>query len=744
MWRTAYALAVQLLCLLPANAAELSLPKSVYYYGEPIVLTYDVEGAWFEEIYFADVGEDGRIYGIKTFNPREEQGIITFDSRELVYHTPGSFFEADWTRNLLAFFLEINIEGTNEFRTLPVYFWIVRPQTAWPGSIVTARTRIFQGEDLEVTIRGLDEILADNEARRDDQEVLLRLVRLGQYLPGGALLADSVIHTEDRHLRSGMDRVVLGDKEHDAFHRLHEGHYEVQLIGVTGALLDSAAFTIAPPAWQGALRLEPETGGVYPYHDPPKVYLDRPRDEVVAVFDSTDGYRFEIVALQMFDKDVGSERNRVYGHYIRDRMDRGEPVIDLLYTSGGLYPGPHEVWLQVPLALDRSFVVDRAVFALGGVYTSYRPKRQEPELAPDDVRLSLSPGTRVEVGSPLTLTVELPDDIDPTARRMWASLHRRPTFGFECGFLVDQLLYDDSLYPRLAVTAEDTIRFPAPPLPERWELRLWEPDEWNQAVYLGKLAFDTELTALPGALSLAETPSAGQPLRVRYEIPEALPTDYYEIHYEIQLLRSAERAPDGNLPARQAGVREIMQSHSGIVEFDALWSPGLYELHLLVDDGFYARAAEGFSSVPLEPFVLDRLTFDLVHPDAPPLPDDYAFARAPGLDPLPTEEDPRRGLAVWWPPFDECEEPSFPTPPELLVTERLTGDPDDPADDRYEAVAAPFPGHPYFIEARFAEAPPEERYRVHLDDSLRVKVWRTADPFVYRSKVVTFLPEQAQ
>ncbi|HEX9642212.1 MAG TPA: hypothetical protein VGB13_12985, partial [Candidatus Krumholzibacteria bacterium] len=256
------------------------MPKSVFYYGEPIVLTYDVEGAY-DEIKF---GKNGLIYGNTVARPREEQGTITFDSRALVYHAPSSYFEGDWTRNLLAFYLEINIEGTNEFRTLPVYFWVLRPQRIAPGSLVLERTRILRGEDLEVTIQGLDEILADNEVRPDDRHVLLQLVRLGGYLPGGALLADSiletVLHTEDRYLRSGMDRVVLGEEEHDPFHTLYSGHYELRLIGVTGALLDSAAFTIAPPPWLAALRLEPETGGVYPFTDPPKVFLDRSREDV--------------------------------------------------------------------------------------------------------------------------------------------------------------------------------------------------------------------------------------------------------------------------------------------------------------------------------------------------------------------------------------------------------------------------------------------------------------------------------
>ena len=127
------------------------------------------------------------------------------------------------------------------------------------------------------------------------------------------------------------------------------------------------------------------------------------------------------------------------------------------------------------------------------------------------------------------------------------------------------------------------------------------------------------------------------------------------------------------------------------------------------------------------------------------LPADYSYARASDFDPLPDKDDPLRGLSVWWPEASDCNQTDapkpIPSPLELVVTEWISGDFNDPSDDRYEPAEIVFPGHPYFLEARFDEVPAESAFEVRVGEDRSVEVTRTGNPLVYRSDMITFMPE---
>ncbi len=92
---------------------------------------------------------------------------------------------------------------------------------------------------------------------------------------------------------------------------------------------------------------------------------------------------------------------------------------------------------------------------------------------------------------------------------------------------------------------------------------------------------------------------------------------------------------------------------------------------------------------------------------------------------------------------EECPEPIFDDPPKLRIVEFWEHDPQDRDDNEFEEAANIWPGHPYYIEAQFDDAPPLETYKVRVDGQREVRVTRTTqDAELYRSEVITFTPQE--
>lgn len=96
-------------------------------------------------------------------------------------------------------------------------------------------------------------------------------------------------------------------------------------------------------------------------------------------------------------------------------------------------------------------------------------------------------------------------------------------------------------------------------------------------------------------------------------------------------------------------------------------------------------------------------------------------------------------------PLQICPEPQFEEPPALRVVQLWENEADTTADDDYRPISDIWPGHPYFVEARFAEAPPDDIYRVRIDGGGSFRVTRSkSDSKLFRSEVISFAPEQIQ
>jgi len=600
------------------------------------------------------------------------------------------------------------------------------------------------GESVEVALHGIDALRDANrefeQFEQSEPTLFAELWKAGRVLPGGAHLPDVRGYATYRIPPGATSLTITPDNEplRDILGYWDVGHYELRLIGLAGAVLDSVQFTVdLPPDSAFAFRLDPPRQGAYDYRTPPYVLLAVEPD-VLQAFKT-----WLRPSLSLCGPDQGgvivcfADSN---GPFLVDTVLRGDPAANAVYVSGGLRPGRYAFILTGRYEFDSVFshsVLKRlarlgeAAFEIGGDYPPERlPMRPEPRLEFGDVGLRVAEGERVAVGQTLNATISLPGNAAPAARGLFAKVFPADDFGFNCHPLLAGVDYDglgEDVYQigELRPDAAGRLSFRAPDEPGRYELRLMEPDSLGDPITVARAFFVTELHSLSGSLQLHGGPAFawGDPIRITWLLPAGFPRETAE----IKVFRSAELLPGGVPRAATGFVDTDVQEGSpygdsggGDVTFMATANPGLYE----------ARLVSGAVR-------LDRLLFEVLPPEgAPQPPPGTGFARAPELDDWPVQDDPRRGLAVWTPAAADCVDPSFPEPPTLRLVERLTGNPEDDADDRYVEVTTPFPGHPYYIEAAFGTAPPEADYRVKLNERLRVVVARTADPRLYRSEAV--------
>ncbi len=88
-----------------------------------------------------------------------------------------------------------------------------------------------------------------------------------------------------------------------------------------------------------------------------------------------------------------------------------------------------------------------------------------------------------------------------------------------------------------------------------------------------------------------------------------------------------------------------------------------------------------------------------------------------------------------------CPGPVLDEAPELRLVQMWATQTDGTFSTEFRPVNQMWPGHPYFIEAEFEEAPPEEAYRVEVSGRGTVLIKRTnKDDALFRSEMITFDP----
>ena len=700
---------VAILTLLGGNAvcaSGMELDKTVYLYGETIKLTYDRADTWEKNLFYKRSGDGPNGGGGFLLTFPAESGVISIDTRRLVNDIPGYGFGGDHTRNLISFRLTGFDQRSREFVKQTEYFWVLRPLDPMPNGLAFGSNRIHQGQAVDLGIPGLDQLLELSSDNFGNDQPAISFVRLGQSLPGGAAIPDEQIARLLIDLGSDSNRIRVVEAHEVGSISPDEGHYEIRLLGATDAVVTRLPLTIAPPDLAGRISLDPPRQDSYPADNPPAVRLTAESELLEQEF----GGEAELALYRMFDTEIGDEIDSTMKRYLREDLQAGGPVLGI--AQGSVRPGRHELWLTVPMNFDRRFLLDRLGFDVGGRSPYPPPKTQEPPLDRNDVRLTVQPDRQVEVGQTLRLTVDLPPGIDPSARRMWATVRRRYTPGFQCLGVIDRRDSHGAWHnDPLPVPTDGILEIAAPAVPERWEFMVWEPDEWGGPTLLGRIAFDTVLSPMPGAISLTRPPRLGEPITVSYQISEGYP---YQ-RYDLQLFRSAEQPPGAPIPAR-IHDSVLISEPTGEVTFDRLlWSGGPYEVRLTVAPGQRLKGiiAGGHE---IKPFVLDRVMFDLDDPRAPPLPAAYAYARAPELDDVPQPDDPLRGLSVWWPSPNDCEPPRVAKIARIVFAskERNHYVP-------YEERGAIPPDHPFYLLVEYEEEPTFEEKSVTLraGDSVR-------------------------
>ena len=93
-------------------------------------------------------------------------------------------------------------------------------------------------------------------------------------------------------------------------------------------------------------------------------------------------------------------------------------------------------------------------------------------------------------------------------------------------------------------------------------------------------------------------------------------------------------------------------------------------------------------------------------------------------------------MSAWYKPRSECADPEFDHPPKLEIVELIVN---ARGDGEFRPTADVRAGHPYFVQATFREAPPDDEYLVRVDGERRITVYRSFDdPRLYRSAVLNF------
>ena len=564
---------------------------------------------------------------------------------------------------------------------------------------------------------------------------------------------DASARPKTAHRQSG----TYGDRMYD--HATTEiaapmaiGAYEARVLGPGGVVLARRAFEIAPPDLTGAITFSPEAEE--PYDAPPTITvtlsegLDQERLQ----------YELELRIHKIGRGGVAHFDGRAWGGILDNAGADGRAFS--FPQQGPWEPGRYRAAVyyayQNLLLAEREFEVKTSEDLLdNGIRTL------EPPLELEDVSVTLAaPSTQV-FGPDIAFTVtgtetEAPLKTGP----LIAELYFAGQFTYGC-------VWREGFYTgaRALVSRDGEGVLAAPGEPGRYEIRVFRPTTFvgnegaaedysnvqiaDQGQFwaghgtelIGVATLDVTAPAAPGIILI--DPYDQTALRAPIGVEIADPGPAFAGHeFEAQIWRSADIVPGGLRSAPLTGDGQDWRYHFkgleselairriGRFPFDAtlapFWTPGNYELRLLdVTTGLF----------------IDRATIRIRDPGPPSLPAVAQYGEDVPDD-WPAEDDPKRGPFAWAPPRDECVDPEFETPPTFTIVDYWPHDPDTFDDDEYRPAEFIWPGYPYFLQAEFETAPPDDSYRVRVDGVRRIRVARTDDdPRIYRSDVIVFSPE---
>lgn len=633
--------------------------------------------------------------------------------------------------------------------------------------------QLLPGEQPAVTLTNLG--LPEETALVDDAnqrtvgavEPLIEVVRLGRLMPGGAVERDGGIYQggavpvilvqpgdsgrlQQSYLptKSSLDP-HLGDQLRPG--RLTQiGFYEMRVLGLGGAIMAQRKYSKGHSSLDGALSLEP--GGDGTYDSPPAIAVTLPDTS-----QSSDQARNLSLWVQRVLGD------QTYGHAFESQggVIASYPGFDgnnnrtLFPQKGDWRPGTYRavlVWRGGVLADEIRFEIKQP-----GKRSPYWSVSLEPPLQPEDVLVELRTDD-VQVRGPhigfdvLAAKNRRPLETGP----LIAELYRLGHFTYHCQWLEGYYTGGSGL-----VSSKGYGQVPSPVEAGAYELRVFRPmavstnagahEEYvgvqfsspgssasgNNMELIGVARFDVRAGRYDGMIQVEpfDQGDYGRVLNVSIRSPSPALKGH---SLRLEAWHGAEQVPGG------FQRHQYQDERSGGIAFDdgrggvdsmaidrfpfaasllPIETPGNYELRIFdATTGLYiARQQMAFRD-----------------PGPPAMPEQAAYGEGLYGD-WPVEDDPRRGLSAWYKPHSECADPEFDKPPKLEIVQYLVNDSDDTQDDEYRVAATVWAGHPYFVQATFDQAPPDDEYLVRVDGEKRISVSRsTDDPKLYRSAVLYF------
>lgn len=548
------------------------------------------------------------------------------------------------------------------------------------------------------------------------------------------------------------------------------------------AVLDSTAVTATLPDLPGSIRLEPAGNGeAFDITDPPDIVVDlaglrAPMQPGLypAHFSTEQGVLPEgrlPIRLQL----VRLRRGGIAS--IADVA--GQPLMDgAPQSTDWARPGAIERFSIVPYYLRPGryrarlvvgdYRLDHIEFDVGGRGNPTRYGSDyaapSPMIEFGGVTLAAEPGRTSVLGAPVRIQAQWPDELALDSQQLFVQLFLAPHYAYDCARRIGRYVG-----PPVRLASGGSAVLPAPPEPGRYEAHLFRPYDWSDSAKdaleaagrlerptdlqlwqwqggsapfvepLARVMLDVDAPAAPGAIGIGGGSEfeSSQPVPVTVDPPDAGPTPH---HYELELWLAARNLPGGGFrravrlregPAFRFGSDTAPErSASMTVTEEGLETT----LMVTIEESFELRLWDATVG-----YYVDRLAFDVYERDGPPMPPSGRVAAE--LSDWPTRNERLRGLEAWLKPPVWCETPEFPEPPVLRLVHFISGDPDNPGDNEFVTADGVFPGHPFFVEAEFETAPPDDLYRVDFGPSEAFLVERTDDPRVYRSGALNVVPE---
>ncbi len=732
VWLGAWTAAVS-----PAHADEstvtLSLDKRVYVCGETLRIAYTLPGT---------VPGDGTTFDLEVAGAADvafsmpfhaggapRHGVISIETEQLC-GWPGHLLDADPTRAIV----EVRLRRLGSSSGARLKFILLRRIEPAPGALsLGGRSSFETGEAIQV-VTTLPPSVA---ARHAKATMELQFVQLGRAVPGGAVELDRVVkqwalgggeaglHPMDgRPVTHELPMIgsLLGSGR-------RPGAYEIRLL-VDDVLIDSVRFDIVVSRLAGALRLTPVQETPYEWNRVPTLRVAIPKALQSGPPDPPWIGPGSVLNLR---DDLGTTWQQVGRGETRPDAS-WEDVIKLgtgdTRTPDTLPPGDYEVRLYSPdytLSLDYhewSYIADSRRFSVQGNWPEWRIVNADFPYGA--IKLAVASGNEVPIGSPIPVTITLPPNaaFSPNKAAMLA-LYRKAGYTRFCA------RYEEVPARKafgggeaMVVTGSGRFTLEAVSMPGSYEVRLYQGAPGGvgedgplamQGGLLAKMDLEVVVPALPTALRLAR----GARIRVReaVDVEIDIPADKYPAAdtFVLVLARAPDIAVGGGLrPAShelfpQTVSFEITERHAR-VQIPAIDAPGNYELRLIYRG-----------------FAVARVPVQVIDPEAPPFPPGTE-PRVPPTSDWPEQDDPVRGLNVWFPRDTKCGGAPRPT---LRITT---------VDAPFETLDSLSTGDLFRIEIVYADDPGSSQIAVTVrlaeGEGKLEEMARREGPRLYRTRAI--------